>query len=44
MILELAVSAQCEAIVTYNQKDFVGIEQFGIEVMTPKVFLQRIGA
>lgn len=44
MILELAVSAQCDVIVTYNQKDFVGIEQFGIEVMTPKVFLQRIGA
>lgn len=44
MILELAVSAQCEAIVTYNQKDFVDIEQFGIEVMTPKEFLQRIEA
>jgi len=43
MILELAVSAQCDVIVTYNQKDFVGIEQFGIEVMTPKEFLQRIG-
>ena len=43
MILELAVSAQCDVIVTYNQKDFVGIEQFGIDVMTPKEFLQRIG-
>ena len=43
MILELAVSAQCEAIITYNQKDFVGVEQFGIEVMTPKEFLERIG-
>jgi putative PIN family toxin of toxin-antitoxin system len=43
MILELAVSAQCEIIVTYNQKDFVGVEQFGIEVMTPKEYLARIG-
>jgi len=43
MILELAVSAQCEAIITYNQKDFVGAEQFGVQVMTPKEFLERIG-
>jgi putative PIN family toxin of toxin-antitoxin system len=43
MILELAVSAQSEIIITYNQKDFVGVEQFGIEVMTPKEFLERIG-
>lgn len=43
MILELAVSAQCEVIVSYNQKDFVGVEQFGIQVMRPKGFLKSIG-
>ena len=43
MILELAVSAQCEAIITFNKKDFVGVEQFGIQVMTPREFLKSIG-
>lgn len=43
MILELAVSAHCEVIVTYNQKDFVGAEQFGLQVMSPKEFLASIG-
>ena len=43
MFLELAVSAQCEVIVSYNQKDFVGVEQFGIQVMSPKEFLESIG-
>jgi putative PIN family toxin of toxin-antitoxin system len=40
MILELAVAAQCEAIITYNKKDFGGVEQFGLQVMTPKEFLE----
>lgn len=44
MILELAVSGQCQAIVTYNIKDFRGAETFGIQVLTPKEFLQQIGA
>lgn len=43
MVLELAVSARCSHIVTYNQKDFVGAEKFGLKVVTPKVFLQEIG-
>ena len=43
MILELAVSAACQTIVTFNKKDFVGVEQFGIEIMTPKEFLESIG-
>jgi putative PIN family toxin of toxin-antitoxin system len=42
-IAELAVTAQAEAIVTQNVRDFRGIEKFGIEVLTPKEFLQRIG-
>jgi putative PIN family toxin of toxin-antitoxin system len=43
MVLELAVAAGCQYIVTFTQRHFVGCEQFGIEVLTPKVFLQRIG-
>lgn len=43
MILELAVSAEVSAIVTHNVKDFGGSEKFGIEILTPKEFLQRLG-
>lgn len=43
LILELAVAAGADYIVTYNMKDFVGTEKFGIKVVTPKVFLQLIG-
>ncbi len=43
MILELAVTAECDFIVTYNQSDFVGVEQFGLITLTPKEFLQKIG-
>jgi len=43
MVLELAVAASCQFIVTFNQRHFVGCEQFGIKAVTPKEFLQRIG-
>lgn len=43
VVLELAVEAQCDYIVTFNQKDFVGVEQFGIEALPPYQFLQKIG-
>ena len=43
MVLELAVTANCNYIITYNLKDFKGIENFGIEVMTPKEFLEMVG-
>jgi putative PIN family toxin of toxin-antitoxin system len=43
MILELAVTAECDFIVTFNQSDFAGIEQFGLSTLTPKAFLQQIG-
>lgn len=43
MVLELAVSAGCPVITTYNLNDFQGVERFGIEAITPKVFLERIG-
>ena len=43
MVLELAVEAGCDRIVTYNQRDFAGAEQFNLRVVTPKDFLQEIG-
>lgn len=43
MVLELAVVARCDYIITYNKSDFKGAERFGIEVITPKEFLEKIG-
>jgi putative PIN family toxin of toxin-antitoxin system len=43
MLLELAVAAQATRIVTFNLKDFRGIERFGIEVVKPRDFLVEIG-
>jgi putative PIN family toxin of toxin-antitoxin system len=43
MVLELAVAAGCEAIVTFNQSDFRGVEQFGVQVVRPQELLHRIG-
>ncbi len=43
MVLELAVQAGCDYIVTFNQKDFAGSDQFGVGVLTPREFLQKIG-
>ncbi len=42
MVLELAVNASCSHIVTFNIKDFAGTEKFGIEVITPKMFLELL--
>jgi putative PIN family toxin of toxin-antitoxin system len=42
-VAEVAVTAQAEAIVTQNTKDFKGMDKFGIQLLTPKEFLQRIG-
>jgi putative PIN family toxin of toxin-antitoxin system len=44
MVLELAVKAGCDSIVTYNRRDFVGIEQFGLQAIEPADFLRSIGA
>jgi len=43
LVLELAVAANCEYIVTFNVKDFQGAEQFGLRVRRPKEFLIEIG-
>lgn len=43
MVLELAVAAECTAIVTHNQRDFEPARHFGIRVLTPARFLMQIG-
>jgi hypothetical protein len=43
LVLELAVEASCDFIVTYNKRDFEGAEKFGIRVVTPKEFLEERG-
>lgn len=43
MVLELAVAAGSDLIVTYNKSDFDGVEQFGIRVMTAQEFLKETG-
>jgi len=42
-ILELAVESSCDYIVTFNTKDFISIEEFGMSAITPRDFLQRLG-
>lgn len=41
-LLELAVAGRADAVVTHNVRHFVGAEQFGIRVMTPREFLRKI--
>jgi predicted nucleic acid-binding protein len=43
MVLELAVAGRCDCIVTYNKKDFAEAQSFGLELLTPREFLERIG-
>jgi putative PIN family toxin of toxin-antitoxin system len=43
MVLELAVTAGCPYIVTYNISDFKPAKKFGIQAITPKEFLQALG-
>jgi hypothetical protein len=42
-VLELAVAAGCDAIVTFNKRDFKGIEKFGLRVLDPRELLSEIG-
>jgi predicted nucleic acid-binding protein len=44
MLLELAVTARCDFIVTYNTRDFISIERFAIRAIEPGEFLRHIGA
>lgn len=43
MVLELAVTAGCSYIVTFNQRDFQGTERFGVHAVRPVEFLRILG-
>jgi putative PIN family toxin of toxin-antitoxin system len=43
LVLEVAVAAECEAVVTYNIRHFAGAERFGIQALEPGPFLRNIG-
>jgi len=43
MVLELAVESECDYIISFNKKDFLGIDKFNLQVLTPKEFLTVIG-
>ena len=42
-ILDLAVKGQCHDIITYNVRDFSGVEKFGLRAIDPQTFLREIG-
>lgn len=43
LVLEVAVAAECEAVITYNLRDFAGAERLGIQILEPGPFLRKIG-
>ena len=43
MVIELAVAAGCQFIITYNKQDFKNMKQFGIKAISPAEFLEMIG-
>ena len=42
-VLELAIHANAQTIVTFNKKDFLEAEHLGIKIRTPKEFLEEMG-
>ena len=44
LVLEVAVEANCGFIVTHNTRDFIGVERFGVRVVTPQKLLRLLGA
>jgi len=42
MVVEVAVAAGAQAIVTHNRRDFVGIERLGLKIWSPQHMLERI--
>jgi hypothetical protein len=43
MVLELALAANCEYIITHNVSDFRGSQQLGVTAISPREFLKLIG-
>jgi predicted nucleic acid-binding protein len=42
-LVDLAVKARADFIITYNLKDLRPATQFGIRVVEPKLFLEIVG-
>ena len=38
-ILELAYTSDSDFIITFNKKDFIGVQEFGIKILSPQEFL-----
>jgi len=43
MVLEAAVASGAEFVVTYNKRDFVGAEAFGVKAVSPSELIRKIG-
>ncbi len=43
MVLEAAVAGRCKYIVTFNVRDFAGVERFGVRALPPAEFLKIMG-
>ncbi len=41
-LLELAVAAGCDGIVTYDERDFAGSEKLGVRIYVPRTFLRLL--
>jgi putative PIN family toxin of toxin-antitoxin system len=42
LVLELAVASQVKTITTFNVGDFRGVEEFGVQIYSPKKLLEEI--
>jgi putative PIN family toxin of toxin-antitoxin system len=42
-VLDLAVESKADFLITFNTRDFVGAERFGVRVVSPREFLAIIG-
>ncbi len=43
LVLEVAVESQSDYIITFNKKDYKGIDKFGIKIVTPQEFMIERG-
>jgi len=41
-VLEVAVAASCQYIVTHNVRDFAGAERLGVNILQPGQFLRQL--
>jgi hypothetical protein len=41
-VAEVAIAAECEAVITHNVRDFTRLGEFDVNVLTPGAFLMRV--